>query len=55
MRRSTLRWEISWVLTVKLALLAVLFTLFFAPSKHPVIDAASVSRHLLNGPEGNAP
>ena len=55
MHRSTLRWEISWVLAVKLALLAVLFALFFAPSKRPTIDAASVARHLLNNPEGTAP
>ncbi len=55
MRRSSLGWDISWVLAVKLALLAILFTLFFAPSKRPVIDAASVSRHLLNNTEGTAP
>jgi hypothetical protein len=54
-RKWALRQEISWVIAAKILLLAALFTLFFAPSKRPKIDADAVSRHLLSNPRGNAP
>ena len=44
--------EIAVAVGVKLALLALLYVFFFAPSKRPEIDDHAVSRHLLGGSGG---
>lgn len=41
-----LRQHLAWVIAVKLALIALLFTLFFSPEHRPEIDPSGVSDRL---------
>ncbi|PIQ37276.1 MAG: hypothetical protein COW59_08035 [Lysobacterales bacterium CG17_big_fil_post_rev_8_21_14_2_50_64_11] len=50
---ARLRRHIGWMLLVKLALLAGLFTLFFSAAHRPDIDAAAISERLQL--QGNPP
>jgi hypothetical protein len=44
--RSRLRRHLGWVIAVKVALITLLFVLFFSAAHRPRIDPAGVSDHL---------
>jgi hypothetical protein len=48
--RRTLRRELAWLTTLKVAALALLWWLFFSPSHHSPVDGESASRRFAVTP-----
>jgi hypothetical protein len=45
-----LRRHLTWLIAVKLGLLALLYVFFFSPAQRPDVDAEAVGRHLDSAP-----
>jgi hypothetical protein len=48
--RRTLRRELAWLMTLKVAALALLWWLFFSPSHQSPVDGAAASRRFVLTP-----